>query len=203
MSKAASRKAAAIRACKREPATNATYRTNLVTAIMNYLYEDQYKVWGDKVRQLSNDNQLAHGHANCYSRYGIAWKGKIYQPHDWTIGHNKAYCLPLHSRKPAFITRMQEIAEELDDLDEESYEVKRFLNNLFSFAAPPPRVKKILGPTIGRALGSIIDTFCDGFSDKDWTMNGNNEFAMKTFVEENHDTIILMNQRVMINLTTL
>lgn len=203
MSKASLRRSAAIRARRRQPADTATYRTHLVSNIMAYLYNKQYAVWQGKLSELNRDNQIAYGHANYYSGYGIAWNGKIYKPHDWTNRHDKAYCLPLHSRKPAFINRMQEIAEELDDLDEETYEVERFLNNLFTFAAPPSRVKKVLGPTIGRALSDIIDKHCDGLSDTDWTMNGNNEFAMKTFVEQNHDTIILMNQRVMINLTTL
>lgn len=197
------RVAAAKAANKRQPTVGETYRTRMVANIMAYLYNKQYMFWQGKLKALTIDNQLSYGHTNPDMRYAIAWGSKIYSPTDWTDRNRKEYCLPLNPRKPDLAKRMEEVAEELDDLDEERYEVERFLTNLFSFEAPPKRIKKILGPTIARALDQIIDKYMANFSDHDWTMNGNNEFAMKTFVEANKETIVLMNQRVMINMTTL
>ena len=197
------KKLAAQKANQRNIKPEASYRTDVVQEIMQYLYNKQYKLWQKKLKDLSVENQQSYGNQVTYARYALIWGNKIYRPTDWTDRQSKEYCLPLNPKRPEFADRMREIAEELDDLDEEVYEVQRFLTNLFSFAAPPKRVKAILGPTLGRALEKAIDFYCSGLSDKDWTMNGNNEFAMKTFVDANKDTIVKMNQRVMINMTTL
>ena len=197
------KKLAAQKANQRTIKPQAEYRTNIVFEIMQQLYNEQYKLWQEKLKDLSVDNQQSYGSQTSYARYALIWGNKVYRPTDWTDRQSKEYCLPLNPKRPEFADRMREIAEELDDLDEEVYEVQRFLTNLFTFAAPPKRVKQILGPTLGRTLGKAIDRYCDGLSDTDWTMNGNNEFAMKTFVDANKETIVKMNQRVMINMTTL
>lgn len=197
------KKRAAQKANQRTIKPNASYRTEIVHDIMHHLYNEQYHLWQQNLKKLSRDNQQSYGYPLTFSGYGLIWGNKTYQANDWTDRQSKEYCLPLNPKRPEFADRMKEIAEELDDLDEEVYEVQRFLTNLFTFAAPPKRVKKILGPTLGRTLEKVIDRYCEGLSDKDWTMNGNNEFAMKTFVDANKDTIVKMNERVMINMTTL
>lgn len=170
---------------------------------MRKLYTDQLRYWNGELAQLSKDNADSLGRGFDGYHYAIFWNNKSYAPEklDWTPSIEKAYCLPLNPRLPKLASRMQRIAEEYEELCDERYEAERFLSNLMLFSAPPKRLRKILGRTLYKVCEKNVERYCSGFSDRDWALN--NEFSLKTFVENNQSIIKAMNARVIINLVTL
>ncbi|MEE4244762.1 MAG: hypothetical protein V2I33_05095 [Kangiellaceae bacterium] len=180
------------------------YREVLKKFLLNTLYQEQFSYWTRKLQLLQNENAKSHGRLikNHSHVYAIFFNNKR-----WTADaimensqSTSAYCLPLNTKIPEFVTRMTEIAEELTELEEEQYEAERFISNLVTFDAPPERFKAILGVTLYRSAKEHINRAFNTKKD-DWNLN--NEYSLKTFVKQNQEIIQKINERVMINLVTL
>jgi hypothetical protein len=107
------------------------------------------------------------------------------------------YALPLKVDEQDFTSRMEEIAEELDELHEEVYEVQRFLANLTTFEIPPKEYRKILGTTLYREVGDLVEE-CFKYAEDEWTEN--EQYSLDSFLEQNKEVVDKMNQRILLNL---
>lgn len=196
------RVARATRLNHRQPRNVEVFRANIRGALLTKLYNKQYNYWNSALRQLSEENALSQGRGSDGLHYAVFWKHK---PYSWTTtpfaeSVEKAYCLPLNPRIKEYATRMEEIAEELDELWEERYEADRFITNLFTFEAPPKRFAQILGATLYRVVEDNVSAW---FADAPDNWSDNSEFGIRTFVEANQEIINKMNERVMLNIVSI
>ena len=187
---------------RRTPEACEIFRQQVRGLLMARLYNKQFMHWNNQLRTLSEENALSQGRGQDGLRYAIYWKHKPY-----SVCHSpfaepaeKAYCLPLNPRIREYADRMEEIAEELDELWDERYETERFITNLLTFDAPPKRFEQILGATLYRVVQEPISQW---FADSPDNWSDNSEFGIRTFVEANQEIIRKMNERVMLNIVSI
>jgi len=178
-------------------------RQAIKTDILEGLYKKQFRYWNDQLTALSHENTESWGRTKDKIFYAIFWERRAYYPHSWeeSTSRSTPFCLPLNLRIKDFVPRMEKIAHELDTINDEKYEVERFLSNLVLFDASSDRFRDILGQTVHRFAAAAFERYCANNADRDWKLN--NEFSLKTFVDANKHIIIKMSERVMLNLVTL
>jgi hypothetical protein len=95
---------------------------------------------------------------------------------------------------------MDIISQELGEIEDEHYEINRFLSNLFTFSFDVTTLKDILGDMIYESCKDTLSRFRNRF-EKRWTDDAKTTLA--AFITENESTKKKLKERLMINLITL
>jgi hypothetical protein len=174
---------------------------------MTKLYGKQLHLWNEALLQLGVENAYSLN-KNLgivgYPRYTIYYHNRTWKPVylNWLAEEDEeVFGLDLNPAFPEYEKRMSRIAEELTELEDEKYEVERFVSGLVLFNALPKAYAKILGRTLYAAISVEIEQHCASFTDVEWETGSNK--SLETYANNNKYIITAMNERLMMNLITL
>jgi len=170
---------------------------------MTKLYDQQLKKWNGALLALGHDNALAYGRTiELCTVNSIYFRERKWIPEriaDWADWRIAAYCLPLFPDSADFVSRMERIADELNDIKDERYESERFLSGLVLFRVPSPEIyEQVLGSTLFSAIAAEVKIHCRDFVDPD--PSEHYDLSLQTYVTTNAEIVTTMNERLMLNL---
>lgn len=178
-----------------------TIRECVRDGLLSQLYDDQYKYWHKQLNEIAQENSLTYG--NTKSPFGLFYLGKVWvgDP-DYLSGINKAlYSFPLQTLGGELEKRLISVVAELSELDNEKYEVTRFISGLLSLAGNLHTILEHLGSQ----LYSICKEYLNGYQyiehlDESANLLKLSKHQIKLYVEKHTYIIDSMRARLVLNL---
>jgi len=171
-------------------------------ALMGHLYTAQMKYWNKRLVALSLANVYEQSRDDLTGFVAVYFENKTWKLQE-IEGETYATCvgtIPL-TENPKLQKEMAAIALNMTELKIEEYEAERFLAGLVVFNPPPDKLCAILGDSLYRVCTTAFRQFWTNIDTMSW--NTMEPESLETFLEEQHDIIISMQERVMMNLITV
>ena len=186
-------------------AQTSDFRDTALQQILHCLYFEQLTYWNKQLWGVRRANTIACGRNNYdqHMNYGIYHNGRRFFHEHMSREENDDRIftpLPIHPDRKDLSDRMDVVAEELGDIQDEKYAVNRYISNLLTFPFTLAVMKDILGDMLYESCEAILshnETECSA----QWG-NAAQE-ALSLFVTENASTGKKLKERLLVNLITL
>jgi hypothetical protein len=179
------------------PSQSLTDKEILINATLKCLYAEQHSFWERRLTQLISKNLHTLGRKDHPRACAIHYAGRIwFRPWMDKENANDFLVSRVHSEheKEAI-----EVTSELAELENEQYEVSRFMSGLLLFQAPVLEIKRALGIELVNEIEQREKVSFDSLVCSTGVLN-NQTAALKIFVN-NHDYVVeMMTERILANM---
>jgi len=179
------------------PSKTLTEKEILINATMKSLYEGQHEFWQKRLTGVITKNLNTLGRNDHPRECALHYAGRVwFRP--WMEKEDKGDFL-IQRVHPEHEKEVIEVTSELAELENEQYEVGRFMSSLLLFSAPVLEFKKALGVELVTEIEQRENVSFDSLGQSAGVIE-NQTAALKEFVDQHEYVVDMMTERILANM---
>lgn len=171
-----------------------SHKEILIKATLRALFHKQREFWRQNLSVVITKNLAALGRKGHPREHGLHYAGRAwFRP--W-MEATTAADFTLVRVHPDCEKEVINVTSQLAELENEEYQVARFMAGMLLFEAPVLEYKKALGPDLVEEIENTQGVYFDSLHDSTGVVN-NQSKALREYVQQNDFIVALMHERLM------